>query len=364
MPEYRGNDKYRHGDPRRIGVLLMNLGTPESPDAKGLRPYLREFLSDPRVVEAPRLLWFFALHGVILRLRPKRSAASYKKVWTSEGSPLMVISQAQARRVSEQLAQRLGDEVRVELAMSYGKPSVGEAMDRLLDAGMDRVLVLPLYPQYSGSTTASCFDATTRLLHGWRWVPAYRFVDSYHDHPAYITALANSVREHRAAHGESDKLLFSFHGTPRDYLDKGDPYFCQCQKTARLVAEALELSADTWEVTFQSRFGPKAWLQPYTEQRLKALPGEGVTSVAVICPGFSADCLETLEEIDEENRGYFLAAGGQTFHYIPALNDRDDHIDMMVSLVLENIAGWSGRSTPASEEQSRARARDLGAPNT
>jgi ferrochelatase len=313
------------------------------------------------VVEASRWIWYPVLYGIILPFRAVAKSQAYTSVWTPEGSPLLVISRRQEAALRARLAN-LGDAVRVELAMNYGQPAISAALERLRESGVERLLVLPLYPQYSGSTTGAIFDAVTRGLRRWRRVPALRFVDGYHDHPRYIEALAASLRDHWQEHGPAARLLFSFHGTPRTYLDAGDPYFCQCHKTARLVAEALELDPSGWELAFQSRFGPKQWLQPYTSERLAALPSEGVDSVDIICPGFAADCLETLEEIAVDNREQFLSAGGREFRYVPALNDREDHIGMLETLVHTQTRDWFA-DTRTDPELTRERARVLGAKN-
>ncbi|MCG6860112.1 MAG: ferrochelatase [Chromatiaceae bacterium] len=333
---------FRHDAPEVLGVLLLNLGTPDAPTVSAVRRYLAEFLSDPRVVELPRPIWWLILHGIILRLRPRRSAQSYRSVWTDQGSPLLVIARRQASALQERLSARLPGPVRVALGMRYGNPSIASALASLRSANTRRLLVLPLYPQYSATTTASSFDAVTAELSTWRWLPETRFINQYHDQQGYIRALAESVRAYWAEHGESDRLLFSFHGIPKDCLLKGDPYFCQCQKTARLTAEALGLPEQRWQVAFQSRVGKQEWLQPYTDQTLDAWCAEGVGTVHVLCPGFSVDCLETLEEIAVENRDRYLNGGGKGFGYVPALNDGAAHIDMLAELVLRHASGWPG----------------------
>lgn len=338
--KYQNETGFRHDAPEALGVLLMNLGTPDAPTVPAVRRYLAEFLGDPRVVELPRPLWWLVLNGVILRVRPRRSAAAYRSVWTEEGSPLLTISRRQSSALQERLSARLAGPVRVELAMRYGNPSVASALANLRSANVRRLLVLPLYPQYSATTTASTFDAVTGELSTWRWVPELRFVNQYHDTPGYIEALAASIRDHWTEHGEPDRLLFSFHGIPKDYFLDGDPYHCQCRKTARLTAETLGLAPERWKVSFQSRVGTKEWLTPYTDELLKEWGREGIARVHVVCPGFSADCLETLEEIAVENRDYFLGAGGQRFSYIPALNDGAAHIDALAELAQRHTAGW------------------------
>ncbi|MBL1276198.1 MAG: ferrochelatase [Ectothiorhodospiraceae bacterium] len=323
------------------GVLITNLGTPDAPTSEALRRYLGEFLWDPRIVDSlPRPIWWLALHGLILRIRPKRSAKAYATVWTDEGSPLLAIAKRQLKALRIELAQRLPGPVVVELGMRYGNPSLASALQKLRDAGAKRVLVLPLYPQYSCSTTASTFDAIATEMKQWRWMPELRFINQYHDETGYIEALAASIRESWVAREQPQQLLFSFHGTPKRFFTEGDPYHCHCQKTARLVAERLGLTEDRWQLTFQSIFGREEWLKPYTIETLRELGSNGVKSVDIVCPGFSADCLETLEEITVENKNAYLDAGGEHFHYIPALNERPDHIQALSGLVQKHLAGW------------------------
>lgn len=350
---------YRHDQIGQMGVLLVNLGTPDAPDRASVRRYLKEFLWDRRVVEVPRPIWWFVLNGVILNTRPGRSAKKYREVWTEQGSPLLAISYRQRDALAAEIAGRFGCEVPTVVGMRYGNPSIASALAELRDANVRRVLVLPLYPQYSATTTASIFDAVTAELRQWRWIPELRFVNHYHDEPAYIGALADSVRRHRAEFGDSDKLLLSFHGIPEEYFHKGDPYFCECQKTGRLLAELLGLGPEQWQISFQSRLGPKQWLQPYTDQTLAGLAAAGLKSVQVICPGFSADCLETLEEIAMDNRDVFMNAGGERYEYIPCLNDDPQHIALLAKLVDQHTQGWG----PSLEDPAavRARAMALGA---
>jgi ferrochelatase len=338
--KYQNDPDFRHDQPEVLGVLLLNLGTPDAPSVAAVRRYLAEFLADPRVVELPRPLWWLILHGVILRSRPRRSARAYQSVWTEQGSPLLAIARRQAADLQERLEVQFPGPVRVELAMRYGNPSVATALDSLRGANARRLLVLPLYPQYSATTTASVFDAVTAVLSKWRWLPEVRFINHYHDRFRYISALADSVRDHWARQGEPDRLLFSFHGIPKEYFLNGDPYFCQCHKTARMTADALSLEPGRWQVSFQSRVGNKEWLKPYTDETLKGWGRDGIERVDVICPGFSADCLETLEEILVENRAYFLRSGGKSFGYIPALNDGAAHMGMLAELVRCHAAGW------------------------
>lgn len=312
---------------KKTGVLISNLGTPSAPTPSAIRKFLAEFLWDPRVIEVPRPLWWLILNGVILRIRPKKVAKIYQAVWTEKGSPLMAISLAQ----KEKLQQALGDDYVVALGMRYGTPSIRDALLELRKAGVEELIVLPLYPQFSATTSGSTFDETMRLFKKCRGIPNIRFIRDYHDHPLYIKALAESVKTHWEKHGRADRLIMSFHGLPQSYVDKGDPYYDQSLKTAELLASELGLSNNDWEVSFQSRVGNKPWLQPYTDVRMQALPKEGVKSIQVICPGFSADCIETLEEIDMENRQFFIEAGGEQFEYIEALNDSSAHITLMES---------------------------------
>lgn len=323
-----------------IGILLTNLGTPEAPTAAAVRRYLAEFLSDPRVVEIPRALWWPILHGIILRVRPRRSAHAYASIWTPEGSPLLAIAQRQAAAVDFALQKRVAVPLRVALAMRYGQPAIGTALRTLRDQGARRILIFPLYPQYAAATTASTLDAVTTELRGWRRVPELRFVADYHADPAYIAALAQSVRAHWAVHGQGERLLISFHGIPQRCVAAGDPYYDQCLATAQRLTQMLALADDRWALSFQSRFGREAWLQPYTEQTLKTWGRAGLASVQVICPGFSADCLETLEEIAVLNRGFFQNAGGGDYQYIPALNDRPEHIEALVGVCIRQLGGW------------------------
>jgi ferrochelatase len=323
--------------PECTGVLLTNLGTPDSPATGDVRRYLKEFLGDPRVVEIPRLLWWLILNGVILNTRPKRSAKAYQQVWTDEGSPLLAISKKQAAALQSRLDEQSDTPVKVVLAMRYGNPSIEQGLETLREANAQRIIVLPLYPQYSATTTASTFDAIAAVFNRWRWLPELNFITHYHDHPKYIAALKNSVERFWQSQPKPEKLLLSFHGIPKDYIDAGDPYYQQCLETAQQLAQQLGLADSEWFCSFQSRVGTKEWIKPYTDITLKQWGAEGIAGVHVICPGFSADCLETIEEIDEENRDYFLGAGGKTYHYIPALNDEEEHIDLMAELIRARI---------------------------
>lgn len=326
--------------------MLLNLGTPEAPTPSAVRRFLAEFLSDPRVVEIPRVAWTPLLHGVILRTRPARSAQRYATIWTKDGSPLLVHSQRQRTLLLGYLGQGLktlglpSDHAQVELGMRYGTPSTADALERLREGGCDRVLVFPLYPQYAASTTASALDAVFAATRRMRRMPALRVVDAYHDDAGYIGALVQNINDFWVQNGRPNKLLLSFHGVPRRTLDRGDPYHCHCQKTARLVATELGLKPEQYAVTFQSRFGRSEWLKPYTEATLVALAKEGVRRVDVACPGFVSDCLETLEEIALEGRAAFLKAGGGEFHAIPCLNEHPAWIGALASLALKNLAGW------------------------
>jgi len=314
-------------------VLLTNLGTPSEPTTPALRSYLREFLSDPRVVEIPRLIWMFILYCFVLTFRPKKSAKLYKSIWTDEGSPLLVISEAQKNALSERLKDKYGDDVEVALAMRYGKPAISDALKRLQANGVDNIVVLPLYPQYAGPTTGSTFDAIAKEIGQWRWVPSIHFISSYHEHELYINALANTVNEHLDTHGKPDKLVLSYHGMPKLFATAGDPYEEFCHKTTELLKEKLVDCDLDIMTTFQSRFGKAEWLKPYTDETLSDLPSQGCKNIAIMSPAFSVDCLETIEELEEENREIFIEAGGESYHYIKALNERADHIDMMESLV-------------------------------
>jgi protoporphyrin/coproporphyrin ferrochelatase len=341
-------DAWSHDSAGRVGVLLVNLGTPAAPTPGAVRRYLAEFLRDPRVVELPRFVWWLLLYGVILPLRAGRVARAYRKVWMAEGSPLRVYSERQRDALVRVLAERLRDRCTVDLGMRYGEPSIAGALERLRAARAHKLLVLPLYPQYCSATTGSVYDAVGAQLERWRWVPALRIVDHYHDEPGYVSTLANTVREHWARQPPAERLLFSFHGIPRRSMLAGDPYYCQCLKTARLVAEALELPEERWAVGFQSRLGRAEWLQPYTVDLLAQWARAGTGDVDVVCPGFSADCLETLEEIAIRYEADFRRAGGRALHYVPALNDRADHIEFLADLVVRNVHGWPEAAAPES----------------
>jgi ferrochelatase len=342
-----------HQNSATAGVLLINLGTPDAPTAPAIRRYLAQFLSDRRVVELSPLLWLPILYGLILPFRPKRLVHAYEQVWTAEGSPLLAIGKRQAAGLEQALRQALGREVPVALGMSYGKPSIADALAELEAKQARRIVVLPLYPQYSGTTTAAALDALFGLLRQRRWLPELRTVNSYHDDPAYIAALADSVRAHWQAQGRGGHLLLSFHGLPQKNVLAGDPYYCQCQKTARLLAEALDLGQGEFSVAFQSRFGKLPWVQPYTEPVVQALAARGVRELDLVCPGFAADCLETLEEVRLRYGASFRAAGGGELRYIPALNDGAAHLAALCNLVQRQLDHW----LPAPEDAAALAAR-------
>ncbi len=340
MTKYIGQSAYAHGEPQRTGILLVNLGTPEEPTAKGLRPYLKQFLGDPRVIEWPAWLWKPILNGIVLNVRPKKSAKLYASIWTEEGSPLLVYSQSIADKLQANLQAEWGDNLRVKLAMRYGRPSIKERLAEFRKENVQRILILPLFPQYSATTTATIYDIVFDELRRYRWMPELRTINDYHDNPLYIQALADSIRKFWEGNGRSNKLLYSFHGIPQNYFEKGDPYYCFCQKTARLVSETLGLHQDDYQVCFQSRFGPEEWLQPYTDKTLEQWAHEGLESVDTICPGFAVDCLETLEEMAEQNREIFLEAGGKQYQYIPCLNDSEAQMRLMTDLARRHLQGW------------------------
>ncbi len=311
------------------GVLLINLGTPSASTPKAVRDYLAEFLSDRRVVELPACLWQPLLKFVILPIRARRSAKLYQSIWMDEGSPLTVYTQ----RLAKKLQISLADQFKVVLAMRYGKPNLEAGLQELLAAGVSSIVILPLYPQYSAATTASCFDKISQLLQQSRLIPNLRFIASYFDHPLYIQAITHRIKQFRAEQAKNSYLLFSFHGLPQRCIELGDPYQQQCVTTVGLIAECLQLSADEYQLVFQSRFGKAQWLQPYCEVVLQQLPAQGIKNVTIICPGFVVDCLETLEEISKRYRELFFKAGGENFNYIPALNDSADQVQLLANLV-------------------------------
>ena len=339
MPHYRAVAQAA-ATPERIGVLVVNLGTPDSPSYFAVQRYLREFLGDRRVIDTSRCIWLPLLYGVILPFRPLRTVRNYRKIWMPGGSPLAVYSKRLAAKIGTVLQARLGGDVRVALAMTYGNPSIASAIRELAEQNVKKLLVLPLYPQYCSSTTGSVFDRTPRVLQRWRWLPETRFVNDYYDDPGYIEELAASIERHWTAVGERSHLLFSYHGIPAVYVKEGDPYQQQAETTTRLVVARLGLATDDWSHCYQSRFGSVVWLQPYTEDTLEALAKRGLRKLTVVSPSFAVDCLETLEEVAIEYRDKFLALGGEKLALVPALNDDDQHAEVLASIVQRQIAGW------------------------
>jgi ferrochelatase len=350
---------FSHDFTPRTGVLLLNLGTPQAPEARALRAYLREFLSDRRVIEIPRWIWWPLLHGIILNTRPRQSARKYAAIWQEEGSPLLVHTREQTRALEQALADA---GLVVDFAMRYGEPSVARVLESMRRQHVDRLLVVPLYPQYSAAASASALDAVFQYLQRQRNVPELRTLRHFHDHPAYIGALARHIRKHWQTAGKPDVLLMSFHGLPRFTLERGDPYFCECQKTARLLAEALELSPESWRISFQSRFGRTEWLRPYTVEVLAELGRAGTQTLDVVCPGFVADCLETLEEIAIEGKDTFVSHGGGIYRYISCLNNNSEWISALAEIIAPHLAGW-GLENQQDSASRRGRARQLGAPD-
>jgi protoporphyrin/coproporphyrin ferrochelatase len=339
---YISSPDFHRDGAERIGILLVNSGTPASPAPKDVRKFLAGLLGDPRVVELPRALWLPILYGLILPFRPRRSARKYRKIWARAGSPLLTLSEQLRSELIGTLAQRMLAPLSIELGMMYGgDPTVPQALTKLRESGAQRILVVPLFPQYCGATTGAAYDQVNAELRRWRWLPELRYVAEYHDYPGYIDSLRASVTQHWETHGRTQHLLISFHGIPERYFHKGDPYFCKCQKTARLLADELLLKDSEWSVSFQSRFGADAWLKPYTSTVLEEMPGRGTRRVTVVCPGFAVDCLETLEEIEMENRDVFEAAGGEQFQYVPALNARPEHARFLADLIARHCQGWT-----------------------
>jgi ferrochelatase len=330
--KFVGEEDFKHQNRQKTGVLICNLGTPETYKTKDVRRFLRQFLSDGRVIEIPKIIWWFILNGIILTLRPSKSAKLYKSVWTKEGSPLLVLS----KKLTEKLKKSVGDSCEVELAMRYGNPNMESALMSLKNKNCRKLIVIPMFPQYSGTTTGSIFDEVARVLSKWRWVPSLSFVNSYHDHPEYINALADSLSNH-IKNNSPQKIIFTYHGIPKRNFDLGDPYQCYCQKTTRLVAEKLNLEDDTYITTFQSRFGPAEWLKPYTSDTMGELPLQEVKNVLVVAPAFSVDCLETIEEIDQENKEIFLKAGGEKFTYAPCLNDSTGQVNLLKAIIDKHL---------------------------
>lgn len=345
---FKGQAGFEHGREAGMGVLVVNLGTPDQPTTSAVRRYLAEFLSDKRVVEIPKLLWMLILHGIILRIRPAKSAKAYQQVWSVQGSPLMATTAALTENIDKALSERIPGKCNVQLAMRYGNPSIKHGLEKLHVEGAERIMVVPLYPQYSGATSGTVADAVFASLGKLRWVPELRLLGPYHDDANYILAVAHSIYQHWQVNDlltnkkleKGHKLFISFHGMPKATLEAGDPYYCHCHKTARLIAEELNLHEEQWEMAFQSRFGKAEWLQPYAAKRFVELPKEGVKNLTIVCPGFAVDCLETLEEIAMQGRDEFIAAGGETFEYVPALNDSLSHTSFMVERIINNAAAW------------------------
>jgi ferrochelatase len=358
---YQTEPAFTHGTPEKTGILLVNLGTPDAPTTPAVRAYLKEFLSDPRVVEVPRAIWWLILNGIILNTRPKKSAEKYARIWLPEGSPLRVYTAKQAVLLQGYLGEKTKAPFVVEYAMRYGNPSIPTVLRKLKEQNCQRILVVPMYPQYAASTTATVTDIVYGELQKMRNTPAIRTIKHFHDHPGYIRALANSINDYWMKHGRPEKLVMSFHGLPQFSLDKGDPYHCECHKTGRLLAQQLGLKPEQYIVSFQSRFGKAEWLKPYTAATLKELGKQKTARVDVVCPGFVADCLETLEEIALDVREDFLHAGGGEYHYIPCLNERDDWLHALTDIVQDNLHGWLDKPDAAELEQGRLRALAMGA---
>ena len=337
--KYDGEKDYKHSSNENLGILITNLGTPEKPTKKKIRIFLKEFLSDPRVIEVPKLIWQIILRLIILNLRPQKVAKLYKSIWKKEGGPLLVMLEKQKRGIKKILQKNLKN-VKVEIGMRYGNPNVKLGLEKLRKQRCRRILVLPLYPQYCAATTGSTFDKVTEVLRRWRWIPEIRFVNNYFENPLYINCLIKSIRDSWKKLGKSQKLIFSYHGIPKKYLLNGDPYHCFCQKTTRLVVEKMKLKKEEYITTFQSRFGPEEWLKPYTDKTLKELPSKGIKKIHILSPGFSSDCLETLEELEVENKENFISSGGKKYNYIKCLNDDPQHLNMFAMLILKHTRGW------------------------
>jgi protoporphyrin/coproporphyrin ferrochelatase len=358
---YKTEPTFTHGTPVKTGILLINLGTPEAPTVEAVRPYLKEFLSDPRVVEIPRAIWWLILNGIVLNTRPKKSAAKYAKIWLPEGSPLRVYTAKQASLLQGYLGDRTKASFVVDYAMRYGNPSIPSVLRKLKEQNCQRVLVVTMYPQYAASSSGTAFDIVFAELQQMRNVPALRTIRNFHDNPGYIKALANNINDYWMKNGRPEKLVMSFHGLPQFTLDKGDPYHCECHKTGRLLAQELGLKPEQYFISFQSRFGKAEWLKPYTSATLKELGNQKTKRVDVVCPGFVADCLETLEEIAMEGKEDFQHAGGGEYHYVPCLNERGDWMHALTDLVMDNLHGWLIAPNAAELEQGRLRALAMGA---
>jgi ferrochelatase len=327
--KFKGEQNFQHENEQKKGLLIAYLGTPDSPDVLSVRRYLKEFLSDPRIIEVPKIIWWFILNIFILNFRSFNSARLYKSIWTDGGSPLLV----NCIKIKEKVQKSLPSNYQVALGMRYGNPSIKSALNELKEANCRDIEVITLFPHYSATTVGSIFDAVSTEIKSWRWVPSVKFLNSYHDNPLLIEILSKRIKKSFESQGKPDKLVFSYHSIPKKYFDSGDPYHCLCQKTSRLIAEKLSLDEKDYITAFQSRFGPSEWLKPYTSETMKSLPKEGIKSVQVVSPGFGVDNLETLQEIDIENKEYFEDAGGENFHYIPCLNDDDDHVEFLISLI-------------------------------
>ena len=358
---YKTEPVYAHGTPARTGILLINLGTPDAPTAQAVRPYLKEFLGDPRVVEIPRAIWWLILNGIILNTRPKRSAAKYATIWMPEGSPLRVHTEKQTSLLRGFLSQRTKAPFVVDYAMRYGNPSIPGVLRKLKEQHCQRILVVPMYPQYAASSSGTAFDVVFAEILKMRNTPALRTIRNFHDNPGYIKALANNINNYWMKKGRPEKLVMSFHGLPQFSLDKGDPYHCECQKTGRLLAQELGLKPGQYFISFQSRFGKAEWLKPYTTATLQELGKKKTKRVDVVCPGFVADCLETLEEIAMEGKEDFQHSGGGEYHYIPCLNERNDWMHALTDLVMDNLQGWLTTPDAAELEQGRLLALAMGA---
>jgi len=327
--KFKGEQNFQHENEQKKGVLIAYLGTPDSPDVLSVRRYLKEFLSDPRIIEVPKIIWWFVLNIFILNFRSFNSARLYKSIWTDGGSPLLV----NCIKIKEKVQKSLPSNYQVALGMRYGNPSIKNALNELKEANCRDIEVITLFPHYSATTVGSIFDAVSTEIKSWRWVPSVKFLNSYHDNPLLIEILSKRIKKSFESQGKPDKLVFSYHSIPKKYFDSGDPYHCLCQKTSRLIAEKLSLDEKDYITAFQSRFGPSEWLKPYTSETMKSLPKEGIKSVQVVSPGFGVDNLETLQEIAIETKEYFEDAGGENFHYIPCLNDDDDHVEFLISLI-------------------------------
>lgn len=358
---YLPEPSYKHGTEEKTGILLVNLGTPDAPTAKAVRPYLKQFLGDPRVVEIPQAIWWLILNGIILNTRPKKSAEKYASIWLKTGSPLRVYTEKQAILLKGYLGERTRSPFVVDFAMTYGNPSIPDALARLKEQNCQRILIVPMFPQYAASATGPVYDQVFAAMLKMRNLPALRTIKHFHDHPGYISALAANINDYWKINGRPEKLVMSFHGVPKYTLDKGDPYPCECHKTGRLLAEELGLAPEQYIVSFQSRFGRAEWVKPYTTATLKELGKQKTRRVDVVCPGFISDCLETLEEIAMEGREDFLHAGGGEYCYIPCMNDNDQWIHALTDLVMENLAGWLTDTDSAKREQGRLRALSMGA---